>query len=388
MAYIKTINSTQSAAAYFAGSYYQPCGTLVAPYGPYNRPISSGWVESWRGPRDTLKCRSFDRYSWKAGGTRDLWHCNPSGKMDGGPNWMLFLDGHGACRPDPQIGSDHFQIQQDEERYRTYQVSELFAKANEAVFDGATFLAELGETIVYMHELIRSVLRITKFTKDVIRRGANPDEAWLEWRYAIQPLMLTVEDIREALEGKRMPKEKVQQMKIYEPIKDKYQFVFVYSMGTLVFNLSKTTKFKSGAALWVESQLDKSPYGTSALDVLRAGWEVVPASFIIDWFIDIGGWLSQYRDTNLVVGERYATLVKETTVDIWLDTASSTACTEFISGPTELEPFTVKAYHINRIIGDAVSPAVLPSIVPSKLTLVRKMDALALTMSLIKGLRR
>lgn len=380
-------NPTVQEASYNAAGY-DMCPTLKDNVFKRNVTLSSGYVTSYRGRPDFSKNRAFDRYKFLVSGEPSVWFCDSNNKVWGGTNFYLSFFQNGV-EPHPMLSClpDAFSITSKDERYRTHMVAELYSKANEAVFNSATFFAELGESVVYITDLLRSILRMTKFTKDIIHRGANPDEAWLEWRYAIQPLMLTIEDVLAALQPRR-PKEKVQHGNVAEPIVESYQWTNNFSAGSLSYHAKATTRIKCGSALWIRSQNDASPWGTSLNDVIAAGWEIVPASFIYDWFFDVGTWLGSLRDTNLDVGERYATLVKETTVDAWIDEGSSSAIATSYTLPTPERPLRVFAYHINRTVGDDVAPNSLPCIVPGKLSLIHKLDALALLVSLLKGLRR
>jgi hypothetical protein len=296
------------------------------------------------------------------------------------------IQGHVLSNPSFDLKPDKFIISEDDSKYRDFQVNELFAKANEPIFGAATFFAELGESIYYISDAIKTLLRITKFTKSVIHRGANPHEAWLEWRYAIQPLMLTVQDVLEALEPHR-PKEKVQTYKKYKPVKDSGNFRFTYNEGVHQFSWRSETRYTCGAALWITFQDDRSPWGTSLHDVIQAGWEIVPLSFVFDWFIDVGQWLAALRDTNLDIGQRYATLTKNKTVELWVDEDAGDQLA-YYENPMPGDPLRVTGFHMNRIIGEDVTPSNLPCLDPSKLSLVRRLDALSLLTGLLLGLRR
>jgi len=230
---------------------------------------------------------------------------------------------------------------------------------------------------------------LTLLFKESVARGKDPAGTWLEWRYAIQPLMLTIQDVCQLLTEKHRPKEKVQVYSVHTERSGITEHVFSYSYGVLAFKAQTTTTRKCGSALWVESQWDEHPFGDSLYDMIRAGWEVVPASFVFDWFIGVGVSLDSFRNTNLKVGERYATLVTQKQVKMWVDEGSSIIGPGgFIESPTYYNPYVANAYHITRVIGDDVAPPMLPCLVSGPLSWIHKLDALALIVGLIKGLRR
>jgi hypothetical protein len=313
--------------------------------------------------------------------------------MNGGSHWLLRKaeDRKPSLNVPIDIRQELFELSETEiARYKNYLSSVLFAKANEPRFNGATFFAELGESVVYIGNLLKTFVRFTRTAKAAIQRGANPDETWLEWRYAIQPLMLTIEDVLAALEPQK-PKEKVQAYKVFEPTVRTQEHVFTYYSGFANLGITSrtTTSFTCGAGLWIESQMDTSPWGGSINDLIQAGWEIVPASFIWDWFIGVGSWLASHRDTNLEVGNRYLTLVKNVKVEIWIDEGRSDCISSSLYvGATKGQPMVCRGYHIRRFINDDVHPPILPALVPGKISLIHKLDALALIVSLLKGLRR
>lgn len=125
-----------------------------------------------------------------------------------------------------------------------------------------------------------------------------------------------------------------------------------------------------------------APFGTGAIDVIRAGYEVIPLSFVIDWFIDIGTWLDGLRDTELVVNKSYATRVIDRQVKFWWSDDNPTYT--MIDGPTHSDPFRVKAHTITREID--VSPPSLPVFSGWTLSIVRSIDAISLLQKLILSL--
>lgn len=384
--YSTIVNPTEYVTPYYTGSRKDACGNKVARHSMGPRQKSGGYVYSWRGKKDKSVCRNFRRFAYRFSGHESLWHCNNIGKMDGGNLWMYGLSNHPFLDPHMDLSPPAIEQMMNNQSYRNYVMADLFQKANEPTFNGAVFLAELGETVAYVTNLIRSFYSITKAYRNIASRVKDPASTWLEWRYAIQPLVLTIKDIIEALSDKR-PKEKVQAYKAFDTVHDVDHHRFTYDFGSLLFKTHTTYNYRSGAALWIESQNDASPLGTSLWDTIMAAWEVVPASFIFDWFIDVGGWLGSLRNTDLVMGQRYASYVCNMRVKIWLEEGGSDIGALY-SAPTQAVPFLLDAYIIDRITGNSVAPPILPCLVPGKLSLIHSLDATALTTGLLKSLRR
>lgn len=395
MSYVTTTNPTVTEAGYYMGTNTEACGTCEDRYFWRNVVLSKGFVTSWRGKKDVTVNRAFHRYQQSVAGERSLWYCNngvdASGSdlgVDGGTNWLLCAVEH-ATHPSwengaPDIYDGTLEFHEDDEGYSDLMKAKLYSKVNDPRFNSATFFAELGESVYYIKDLFIMFFKHSAFLKHALPRAKNPEQVWLEWRYAIQPLMLTIQDVLEAIEPPR-PKDKVQVYKDWGESKVYKTHRFTYSHGTLVVRSKTTTRFRVGGALQVLAQDDPSPWGTGLNDVIAAGWEVVPASFIFDWFINVGLWIGSWRDTNLEVGNRHLTKVKNVSVDIWVDGSASNCVRQMITCPTQKDPMSIRSHHIIRFIDDDVVPPTLPVIVPGKQTLLHKLDALALVIGLIKG---
>lgn len=386
MSYVTTQNPTITNQNFFNGSNDQYCpAALVARHLGGTHVYETGFVTSWRGKRDTRVSRAFERFQYKISGTEILDFCNKVKKVDGGIRWMPLLDNHPSLSPKLVFSPESFRLSAADRKLQNYVVADVFAKANEAKFNLAVFVAELGETVNYIKNVMQSFVGVTKLYKDAIKRGAKPHSTWLEYRYAIMPLVLTVQDALLALETTRR-KEKVQAFKAVPEI-DRTKHMFIYPYADLCFISRRTTKLRCGAALEILMQNDVAPWGTSAYDTLMAAWERVPLSFVIDWWLDVGLWLNSFRDTNLIISDKYATLVKEMTLEVWLDERGSAGITRLRAAPTEPSPFVVSAHHIVRSTHDNVLPPNLPCFVPGKLSLLRKLDGLSLIIGALLGLK-
>lgn len=384
--YVTTTNPTKTVDCWYTGSQYEKCAAnLVARFSCGTHTQSSGFVRSWRGRKNKRESHEFERYKFEVTGTSMLWHCNNKGYVDGGKYWMYHLNNHSLLQPKIIWSPGEFIVDQESSNQRNYVVAELYEKANAARFNSAVFVAELGETIKYVTDILKSVISITKAYRALAKRAKNSHGVWLEYRYAVMPLILTVKDALEALNPAR-PKEKVQNFNKYKT-KSTKRHIFVYNFGTLAFVSKRTEIRRAGAAINILFQNDVAPWGTSFQDVVAAGWERVPLSFVFDWFFDVGLWLGSFRDTNLVVGDKYVTQVREGRIELWLDELGCKVG-EIYKAPTKDSPFVVSGYSIRREIGDAVLPPSLPCFTPGKLSLIRKLDGLALLIGALLSLRR
>jgi len=345
-------------------------------------------------------CNPFEVYRFNIGGNKLVHVCNlntnsgfPGGMVDGGTRYVYYR----GCYPDKPysyyVNRDLYKITDADRAYRKYMIQKAFAKANEAKFNATVQLAELGETLEYLHGIGSTLVKIFFKTKkgtvsrfsDVIERVKNPQDTWLEWRYAIMPMILSMQDLLEALALKGTPSTVCTYKKVVNKqiIDDPY----TWAWGTLHYIWDGVTTTKYGVGLDVQFQNDVAPWGTGAYDTVLAAWEKTKLSFVVDWFFDIGQWLESFRDTNLKLGNKYATIAKETKWKVYVDRGKSNV-KSFVSVPDEKDPFIVSAFHMDRIVMSDVIPPTTPMLTPGVLSLYRKLDGLSLIIGLLKGLKR
>lgn len=167
--------------------------------------------------------------------------------------------------------------------------TEAAAEMNESVFDLLTELGELPETVKFIYSVLKEILTLFKSTRSKIlvrRRNANEvkqaiDEIsslWLQWRYAVQPLVHSVVDAMDLINH---------QYAAYQTVRKRAdQTLDLESNGWQVHcTISER--------VWGKSRLDLSA-GVRGLgmDPLVTLWELTPLSFVVDWVLPIGQFLA------------------------------------------------------------------------------------------------
>lgn len=168
--------------------------------------------------------------------------------------------------------------------------------------------AESGKTV----KMLRSFVKLNRF----IRRWDFKEVAntWLEFTYGFKPLAQDLYGIAEEVMRQSV---QTQVVKFRATQKDDER---VYSAG---YRLNRTATSKASARcevkfLWTPTngQLDTLGRFTS-LNPASIAWELLPFSFVGDWFVDIGGFLRNAESALSIsgtVGNGYITQsYKETT---------------------------------------------------------------------------
>lgn len=164
-------------------------------------------------------------------------------------------------------------------------------------YDALTELAELSRTssevvsILEKAKLLLLNFRKTSLAlKDKYRRQPSAaakavGDLWLEYQYGIMPLVFSVKDILALskartfiTERRRVSAEYVDEVPASPP--DTY---FITEM-TGSIQASVTCKGRWSAGLAVSDRINFNPFLTA--------WELIPYSFVIDWFVNVGDFLA------------------------------------------------------------------------------------------------
>jgi hypothetical protein len=262
-------------------------------------------------------------------------------------------------------------------------IKDAFVKLNEPKFNTAVFLAELDETIVGIHGLFKNMWRTLLYAKAQKRNLKhlllNPEEAWLWFRYMLMPLMMDVESLIGLVLDKDIPVDRVQDGdRNSEPLIDSGTFIMKgHGRGYVDISCPWTSEvnYGCGSALDVLFRYDPAPYGSSLQDIIAAGWERIPFSFIFDWFVNVGDWLATLRDVQFTLAQSYATYAVESKV-----TVTGSDPYNLCNGPQDLE---VSAFSMSRITD--IEPPTLPLVDARWRNTLRTLDLISLIIGTIKS---
>lgn len=279
----------------------------------------------------------------------------------------------------PIIGEE--QLAELGVEHREFIKRDLFIKANEPRYNSAVFLAELDETLVSFNKLLlgtfKGLFKKGEALKSAKHFAKNPQDLWLWFRYALLPAMLDAEDLIEAMK----PQEKI------DRVQDGSQFETTVTgtfrqhgwlrSGTyhdLEVPFKSDVYIGCGGAIDMYSRFDPHPWGTSAHDFLSGAWERKWLSFVIDWFINVGDWLSSLREIEISYAQQY--------------------CTYAVRSITELKPgddvyFTGENPIVYNFLQDRIvdfEPPRFPLIDKRWANVLRTIDAISLTIGMLKGI--
>lgn len=184
-----------------------------------------------------------------------------------------------------------------------------YAKAKSPKFDGTTNLGELKETVKgILNPLsgIRSIFKKFKTSKqfsrssrgkEVLDLASHLSDQWLEYRYGIMPLVLSVQDLiktvgmNPVVSGGYLLQSFHGGEKIAgsdtKTIEDMNYWVVPFKTA-----VSVKTSTQVGASVCARLAIDEERlYGLRMVDIPSTAYELVTLSFVLDWFFSVGDWI-------------------------------------------------------------------------------------------------
>jgi len=162
--------------------------------------------------------------------------------------------------------------------------------------------AELGKTLTFLISTFRRALKIIHDVKTLDLKGLwgelKPSELrqrYLEARYAIRPMMF---DIRNTLKAFSNQEAKYKTFRAFMTDLEE-------TSGSIIcrnvpgdyridgsYQATRSLEVRTGVLAYVESLQAFYRFGCG--DILQTAWELVPFSFIVDWFFQIGKLISAW----------------------------------------------------------------------------------------------
>lgn len=215
-------------------------------------------------------------------------------------------------------------------------VVKAYSKAYSPQFDGLTNLGELRETLKMLRNPLAGLQGLVKkfFAKPRRVKRLSPDryrhyiaDQWLEYRYGIMPLIYTAQDLIDmsvylAMMENAYPvrsgsyfQKPVQRLSVGGPVSAEMS-----ASGYVDI----TRDVRCGVTLIARSTMDNSwqnVWGLTASDIPSTVWELIPFSFVVDWFSNVGNWIRAITPSNRV--KIIASSCSVTTSEIWTVYATS-----------------------------------------------------------------
>lgn len=212
-------------------------------------------------------------------------------------NWLGTEDGW----------TNHPSAQQTVAMLRESATNKLHKKLKEQDFNAAVTLGQYAETAATLSDIAVKTAKVVASVRRGNLRGAKKvfselfggkkqvASTHLQYTYGIAPLLSDIDSAARALA--ELPghssfftvkaKEKAT-LPVYENVIEDNEFC------TTVIRMTGTVEFKLSARMQVDNLFSRNlaEVGLHSYAPLEVGWELIPFSFVVDWFYPIGNYLS------------------------------------------------------------------------------------------------
>jgi len=163
--------------------------------------------------------------------------------------------------------------------------------------DALTLVAESKETLLLFKNLISSIKHPLRSARKALAKAKSHKEhadTWLQYRYAIMPVIYSAKDIMQTLAEQDVMFKTSRARRTVIPTRytiddPPNRYITHETKGEVRVNAIGKAKYTT-SSLRLLDQISFNPVQTA--------WELVPYSFVLDWFINVGDWIAS-RSLNL-----------------------------------------------------------------------------------------
>lgn len=198
----------------------------------------------------------------------------------------------------------YFGGSSDQPSYPTWNRTLLYNKALEKFNNLARGGLDLGVSLAEIHSTSRMLRGVTKVTN--LARGLNTKglaNGWLQWTYGWKPLLSDVYGVAD--ESIRVVLNRIERFNARSslPIRiDDSQSRIVRSLPVTVDRNGTGKESCTISCKLVVPDFDLARW--TSLNPVSLSWELIPYSFVVDWFYDVGSWLRNL-ETALLYSARF-----------------------------------------------------------------------------------
>lgn len=158
--------------------------------------------------------------------------------------------------------------------------AELGTSMAEAKKTAHSLADDTHQLLLLLRKAKKSPWALPSHLRAFARAGNNPRELWLKWRYGYRPLIKDLYDQAELIKNGLQSEPPIIRgsSRVVTKYSGKYQ------------NGEYTTSITDRCTIWglISDELARGVGRVGLNDPLSVGWEVVPFSFVVDWFVPIG----------------------------------------------------------------------------------------------------
>lgn len=336
-----------------------------------NNPFSSVLIEKWGSASGALKATVVGPCS------------GSSTRSETQTNWIT--GGFAPSGPWPELDSAATQVRR---LAGTQAAAGVAAPDVQLLVD----LAELRATLSLLQRPLGSIgsiiagIKASKRYRKWLRE--NPGRAffdfmsaeWLRYRYGILPLVYSMQGIVKALDDDKRPLRMTSRGKArvaVSPETESTSLTYPWSVADVTGSRSAEVICRAGILYEFQSSLG-ARFGMGLREVPSAAYELIPYSFVVDWFLNLGDFISAI--TPRVDARELASWTKLTTVELYEseERSSPRVVPGWNISDDRLGTQNVRVTRVTRTPGVSVGVALVPITFTGKKDWLHLVDAIML----------
>lgn len=199
-------------------------------------------------------------------------------------------------------------------RLQNEAVIKLLRKAADVNANLPVCVAEAKKTTDHILHTARRILEAWKAFRrgDLVRLarelGISPSrlhKSWLEYRYGWLPLLMDIKGAAEGFAKANFPRKpifrvagKAEETKTVNSVATNQYGIFGHGRATVRYDCTASRKVKAVAWLEYQSRSFATAQQWGLTNPALLAWEVIPFSFVFDWIISVGDWLTALTALN------------------------------------------------------------------------------------------
>lgn len=219
-------------------------------------------------------------------------------------------------------GSDDPDYEDQQLAIMNKAVAQAHSNASSAELSLLMVAAEGRKSVTSMAQILYRVIRIARAARKLDLKYIKNELSWkelqdryMELRYAIRPLVIDAKNTQSALVESEVYKESRLVARGFASEPWSMEDTVVYSDGTYEYTVRRTAQQTTNVRAGVLCDVKTSGMSIWGLDqAMETAWEVLPFSFIIDWFVNVGDTIAAWTPSKGVVERASWAVVEQTLV--------------------------------------------------------------------------
>jgi len=161
--------------------------------------------------------------------------------------------------------------------------------------------AEAGKT----RQMIRQAFKVVDFARGLKKSvSGSIANKWLEYQYGWRPLVSSVYGVFDELMEKSVSRELLVTLRARRRLSEKLSSVYDAGGGNKASNIS-LNKYRQEIGIQLKpGAMSPSVANYTSLNPMSIAWELLPYSFVVDWFVNVGGYLRN-AETAMIYGRSF-----------------------------------------------------------------------------------